>query len=70
MEYTVNFNWDSEAGVWTAICDDIPLALESGSFDALVERAKICAAEMLELNSPQQSPVKLRIKSERLESIA
>ena len=28
-EYTINFSWDDEAGVWIAICDDIPLALES-----------------------------------------
>jgi hypothetical protein len=51
MEYTVNFAWDDEAGVWTAICDAIPLALESNSFDALIEKVKVCAAEILALNA-------------------
>jgi len=69
MEYTVDFAWDDEAGVWTAICDDIPLALESNSFDALIEKVKVCAAEVLEMNAAT-APVKLCIKSERWESIA
>ena len=41
-EYTVNLYWDSEADVWIAVSDDIPgLVLESGSFDALVERVRM-----------------------------
>ena len=32
------------------INDDIGLALESGSYDALIERIKIAVPEMLELN--------------------
>jgi len=51
MEHTVDFSWDSDAGVWVAICDSIPLALESNSFDALIEKVKTCAAEILVLNS-------------------
>jgi len=43
-------DWDADAKVWCAICDDIPLALESGSFDALIERVKIAAPEILALN--------------------
>ena len=50
MSYLVDINWDAEAAVWYAVCDDIPLALESGSFDALIERVKIAAKEILELN--------------------
>ena len=50
MDYIVDVNWDEEAGVWYAICDEIPLALESDSFDALIEKAKIVAQEILELN--------------------
>lgn len=70
MEYTVDFTWDEDAGVWTAICDAIPLALESNSFDALIEKVKICAVEMLDLNGGALSPVRICIKSERWESIA
>jgi hypothetical protein len=50
MYYTVDVNWDSEAGVWCAICDEIPIALESHSFDALIERVKVVTIEILELN--------------------
>lgn len=51
MEYTINLTWDNEANVWTATSDDIPgLVLESGSFDALLERAKSAIQELLELD--------------------
>ena len=51
MEYIIKFIWDSEASVWIATSDDIPgLVLESGSFDALVERVRFAAPEMLALN--------------------
>jgi len=70
MEYVVDFAWDGEAGVWTAICDTIPLALESNSFDALIEKVKICATEILALNATASAPIRLCIKSERWESIA
>jgi hypothetical protein len=69
MEYIVNFSRDDEAGVWIAICDAIPLALESNSFDALIEKVKVCAAEILELNHAQP-PARICIKSERWENIA
>ena len=70
MEYIIDFSWDDDAGIWVAVCDDIPLALESNSFDALIEKVKVCAAEILALNNSASVPVKLCIKSERLESIA
>ena len=49
-EYKINFSWDDEAGVWIAVCDEIPLALESNSFDALIEKVKVVASEVLNLN--------------------
>ena len=64
-EYRVNFSWDEEAGVWVAICDEIPLALESNSFDALIVKVKIAAHETLALNEPD-TPVRLYMQSERL----
>ena len=70
MNYLIDINWDSEAAVWYAVCDDIPLALESGSFDALIERVKIVTKEILELNNNAQQPTQLCIKSTRLEKIA
>ena len=51
MEYTVNFTWDDEASVWIAQSDDIPgLVLEGGSLDALIERVRFAAPELLDLN--------------------
>ncbi|MDR0949823.1 MAG: DUF1902 domain-containing protein [Lachnospiraceae bacterium] len=53
-EYRVDFLWDSEANVWVATSDDVPgLVLESGSFDALVERVRFAIPELLELNGIQ-----------------
>ena len=66
MEYKINIAWDDEAHVWVAIADDIPLALEGGSYDALIERVKIAAPEILEMNAKPFNPLRLRFTSERL----
>ena len=49
MDYVIDFAWDDEAGVWIATSNDIPgLVLESGSFDALLERTRFAVPELLE----------------------
>ncbi len=50
-EYVINFSWDDEAKVWVAICDDIPLALESESLDDLIHRVRLAAPEIINLNN-------------------
>ena len=41
MRCIIKFRWDEEEAVWIATSDDVPgLVLESGSFDALLERVK------------------------------
>jgi len=70
MSYIVDVNWDDEAGVWCAICDDIPIALESNSFDALIERVKTAAYEILELNGKSDGASRLCFKTSHWESIA
>ena len=51
MEYRINFTWAVEASVWIAQSDDIPgLVLEGGSLDALFERVRFAAPELIELN--------------------
>ena len=51
MSCIIKFHWDSEAAVWIATSDDVPgLVLESGSFDALVERVKAAVPELIHLN--------------------
>lgn len=69
MEYTVNLIWDSEASVWVATSQDIPgLVLESGSFDALIERVRFAVPELLELNSAS-APLTLNFLSQRTERV-
>ena len=67
MKCVVNLTWDPEASVWVATSDDIPgLVLESGSFDALLERTRFAVPELLELNAAV-SPLSLTFKSIRHE---
>ena len=69
-EYLVNLIWDDEAAVWTAASDDIPgLVLESGSIDALIERIRFAAPELLTLNGTTQSPISVCFRSERHEQV-
>ena len=71
MKYKINVLWDDEAGVWVATSDDIPgLVLESGSFDALLERVRFAAPELIELNRDTHSELLLTFVTERLERIA
>lgn len=71
MEYIVNLTWDADAAVWIATSDDIPgLVLESGSFDALLERVRFAAPELLELNQAEKPALTLNFRSERRERIA
>ena len=70
MCYDVLVNWDEDAGVWCAICDDIPVALESHSFDALIARVKIAAYEILELNGKTLENVQLCFITAHREFIA
>ena len=70
MIYNIDVNWDETAGVWFAVCDDIPLAMESNSFDALIIKVKIAAYETLELNGEITDNIKLCFKTVHWESIA
>lgn len=70
MDYTINFVWDDEANVWIATSEDIPgLVLESGSFDALVERVRFAVPELIELNGQQAARATLTIMSKRQERL-
>lgn len=70
MKCVVNLTWDPEASVWIAASDDIPgLVLESGSFDALLERVRFAAPELLEMNSTE-IPAVLSFQAERMVRLA
>jgi adenine deaminase len=65
-EYAVFLNWDDEAQRWYCTSDDIPgLILESGSLDALVERARYAASELLEIMGRDPANASLSFKAER-----
>lgn len=71
MEYIINLIWDSEAGVWIAESEDIPgLVLESGSYDALIERVRFAIPELIELNKTVNVPPTLTFLSKRQERIS
>jgi len=71
-EYKVNFMWDEEAAVWVTTRDDVKgLDLEHGSIDVLMERVKLAAPELIELNNegyPKQFD--LLYSTQRLERVA
>jgi len=70
-EYIVNFVWDNEAAVWIATSDSIPgLVLESGSLDALIERIRFAAPELLALNGLQSKTLSMCFRSERREQVS
>ena len=70
-EYTIFFTWDDESSVWIAESNDLPgLILESGSFDALIERVKFAVPELLELSEADHTQVKLHFKADRLAVVA
>ena len=51
MSYRIKLVWDRDAAVWVATSQDVPgLVLESGSFDALLERVRYAVPELIELN--------------------
>ncbi|MCL2295285.1 MAG: DUF1902 domain-containing protein [Spirochaetes bacterium] len=58
-EYEIMLIWDDEARVWIAINDDIPLTLENGSLDLLIERVRLATPEILELNNKEYQNVYL-----------
>ena len=71
MNYIIDLVWDDEVQVWVATSTDIPgLVLESGSFDALLERVRFAVPELLELNKTAHPTLNLTFKSTRQERIA
>ena len=50
LEYVVRLMWDSEANVWIATNDEIPICLESETLDRLMQRVKLAAQELIEMN--------------------
>ena len=70
MVYKIKFQWDDEASVWIATSKDVPgLVLESGSFDALIERVKIAIPELIKLNGAESENYRLEYSALRKDSV-
>jgi len=68
MKCIVKIIWDNEARRWYTDTDDtLCLNLESGSFDALVERVRMAVPEMLELNCGYKGPVHIIFEAVRID---
>ena len=63
-EHIVTIEFDEEAQKWYAQNDDIPILLEDASLDKLINRVRLAAPEMLEINNIPCSEVKLSFKIE------
>ncbi len=71
MEYKIKLTWDEDAAVWIATSSDVPgLVLESGSFDALLEKVRFAVPELLEMNQKKSSVYRLAFFSERHDQVA
>ena len=71
MSCRIDFTWDEEASVWIATSEDVPgLVLESGSYDALIERVRYAVPELLELNNKPTESIDLSFFSERHDRVA
>ena len=70
-EYMIKLTWDDESAVWIAVNDDIPIALENGSLDALLVQVKYAVPEMLAENEklPESGEVQLRFNVELVERL-
>ena len=67
-ELLIKLTWDPDTCVWIAESDDVPgLVLESGSFDALIERVRFAVPELLELNGCEKAATLVFSTSDRRE---
>ena len=69
-EYLILLTWDDEASVWLAENDEIPIALESGSLDVLIERVRNAVPELLILNGKEHTGKVLRFIMECQRKVA
>ena len=70
MKCIVKLLWDDESCRWHTESDDVPgLLLESNSCDALIERVRMAAPEMLELNCNYIGPIQLSFETVRVDNL-
>ena len=63
-EYDIFITFDEEAQKWYAQNDEIPIIIEDNSLDTLINRVKLAAPEMLEINNLPHTGIHLVFKME------
>jgi len=70
MDCKIKLLWDDESDRWYTKTDDVPgMSLDSGSFDALIEKVRMIAPDMLEENLGYLGPINFAFTAERNETI-
>ena len=70
MDFLIKMIWDGDIKRWAAIgSPGMGLVLESDSFDLLVEKVKVAAPEMIELNMDYKGPINLHFITERMDQL-
>ena len=59
--FTFTVTRDAEAGVWVAVCDDLCVATEAPTYEALLERVWLIAPEMARENGLNIPEANLRL---------
>ena len=54
--FTVSAIWDSEAGLWSGHCDDLPAAADAPSLDELFDKISQMALDVAPDNHPGVPP--------------
>ena len=67
--FTVRIIWDGDCW-YTSTDSPLSLTLNSTSYDELVERVRLAAPEMIELNSGYVGEIQLVFVSERRETVS
>jgi len=71
MDFLIKMIWDTDEKRWAAIgSTGMGLLLESDSFDTLIERVKLAAPEMIELNLNYKGPINLHFITERMDHLS
>ena len=70
MECTIKLSWDNESNSWFTETNDIPgMSLGSNSFDALLEKVRLIAPDMLEANCNYLGPITFNFITNHTETI-
>jgi len=70
MKYTITLKWDSELDRWYIDSSDIPgLWMESGSLDALLQKIRITAPDLIAFNCNYTGPVELNFAIDRTDNL-